>query len=29
MQETAMATRDFVVFDSNSNVVEPPALWEK
>jgi hypothetical protein len=24
-----MATRDFVVFDSDSNVVEPPALWEK
>jgi hypothetical protein len=24
-----MATRDFVVFDSDSHVVEPPALWEK
>jgi len=24
-----MATKDFVVFDSDSHVVEPPALWEK
>jgi hypothetical protein len=29
MQETAMATKDFVVFDGDSHVVEPPALWEK
>ena len=24
-----MATKDFVVFDADSHVVEPPALWEK
>src|SRR5256885_1814892 len=24
-----MATKDFVVFDGDSHVVEPPALWEK
>lgn len=24
-----MATRDFAVFDSDSHVVEPAALWEK
>ena len=24
-----MATKDFIVFDSDSHVVEPPALWEK
>ena len=24
-----MATKDFAVFDSDSHVVEPPALWEK
>jgi predicted TIM-barrel fold metal-dependent hydrolase len=29
LRETAMATKDFVVFDSDSHVVEPPALWEK
>jgi hypothetical protein len=29
MQEAAMATKDFIVFDSDSHVVEPPALWEK
>jgi hypothetical protein len=29
MQETVMATKDFIVFDSDSHVVEPPALWEK
>jgi uncharacterized protein len=29
MQEAAMATKDFVVFDGDSHVVEPPALWEK
>jgi hypothetical protein len=23
-----MATKDFIVFDSDSHVVEPPALWE-
>jgi hypothetical protein len=27
MRETVMATKDFVVFDSDSHVVEPPALW--
>jgi hypothetical protein len=29
MQETVMATMDFLVFDSEGRVVEPPALWEK
>jgi hypothetical protein len=29
MRETVMATKDFVVFDSDSHVVEPPAMWEK
>jgi hypothetical protein len=29
MQAAAMATKDFIVFDSDSHVVEPPALWEK
>jgi len=29
MQEAAMGTKDFIVFDSDSHVVEPPALWEK
>jgi hypothetical protein len=29
MQETVMATKDFLVFDSGSRVVEPPALGEK
>jgi len=29
IQETVMATKDFIVFDSDSHVVEPPALWEK
>jgi len=29
MRETAMTTKDFVVFDADSHVVEPPALWEK
>ncbi len=24
-----MATKEFIVFDSDSHVVEPPALWEK
>ena len=24
-----MTTKDFVVFDADSHVVEPPALWEK
>ena len=24
-----MATKDFVVFDGDSHVVEPPLLWEK
>ena len=24
-----MPTKDFTVFDSDSHVVEPPALWEK
>ena len=24
-----MATKDFAVFDSDSHVVEPPALWER
>jgi len=24
-----MTTKDFVVFDGDSHVVEPPALWEK
>ena len=24
-----METKDFVVFDGDSHVVEPPALWEK
>ena len=24
-----MATKNFAVFDSDSHVVEPPALWEK
>ena len=24
-----MATKDFVVFDGDSHVVEPPALWER
>ena len=24
-----MPTKDFIVFDSDSHVVEPPALWEK
>ncbi|HXP04884.1 MAG TPA: hypothetical protein VN808_12235, partial [Stellaceae bacterium] len=24
-----MATKDFVVFDADSHVVEPPLLWEK
>ena len=24
-----MATKDFAVFDADSHVVEPPALWEK
>ena len=24
-----MATKDFIVFDSDSHVVEPLALWEK
>jgi hypothetical protein len=24
-----MTTRDFVVFDSDSHVVEPPPLWER
>jgi hypothetical protein len=27
--EERMATKDFVVFDGDSHVVEPPALWEK
>jgi len=29
MQGTVMATKDFIVFDSDSHVVEPTALWEK
>jgi hypothetical protein len=29
MRETAMTTKDFVVLDADSHVVEPPALWEK
>ena len=24
-----MATKDFIVFDSDSHVAEPPSLWEK
>jgi hypothetical protein len=28
MQETVTATKDFLVFDSGSRVVEPLALWE-
>ena len=24
-----MTTKDFIVFDGDSHVVEPPALWEK
>ena len=24
-----MTTKDFLVFDADSHVVEPPALWEK
>src|SRR3984893_6550953 len=27
--EERMTTKDFVVFDGDSHVVEPPALWEK
>jgi predicted TIM-barrel fold metal-dependent hydrolase len=29
MQGVAMTMKDFAVFDSDSHVVEPPALWEK
>jgi hypothetical protein len=27
--EERMASKDFVVFDGDSHVVEPPLLWEK